>query len=163
MGKGSKQCLKCSKGCGPRSRWCPHCGAGFIVKGVQYPDKNLIESAHTTVEPDDNIQQENEELDKYFVRCTDETEREVLQRYYGEEAKSWDSIDGQYRLRECLQFMGIDVGDKKPYHLLWYNSQLYTWDLCVGKHKFKTVKAAIKHMLKHKAGKVVTRKGLKNA
>ena len=40
MGKrGSKVCSNCQTGnIGVRSGWCPHCGKGFIIKGVQQPD-----------------------------------------------------------------------------------------------------------------------------
>jgi len=47
-----KQCPQCGHWSGIRTKQCPSCGAGFVIRGIRYPDKN-----DTTQPVDDAVHQ----------------------------------------------------------------------------------------------------------
>jgi len=145
MPKGSKLCV-CGKSVGPRSRHCKHCGHGFEIQGVQYPN---VDPA-TLVSPNEarSISAKSENLPylmQFISECTDPDEIQRREKYYGLNSESWDSTCGNFRIRHGETFMGIDP--QAPPYTLMMKCRDGSWDLCPGRHRFRTLPASIKYMI----------------
>ena len=142
---GKKKCKQCGTEVGPRSRHCTHCGHGFLIKGIQYPNVNpatLVSSKEAR-----SISSKSENLPylmNFIVECTDDKENLIREKYYGIDSSTWESICGNFRIRYGPFFMCIKT--MKPFMLLM-KSKDGDWGLCPGKYRFKTIEAAIKYMM----------------
>lgn len=139
MARGEKFCSHCGTRNGPRAWNCSFCGTGFTVKGKVYPDIKVV-ALH-------NVNNAADEKLIAMVRiCEDPHEKNVREKYYGTDSKTFETIDGKFRIRYGAIFMGINIGDDKPYKLMYHKND--SWELVKGKNRFHGLIGAIKFIRK---------------
>lgn len=147
-GRGIKLCKKCGTKNGVRSWHCKSCGTGFLVKGVQHEDIDIVSGRQELQEAKhDGVDYiERRKLLASVRECSDPNEARVITRFYNEEAKTYESLDGKYRIRFGPVFMGVRIDSEldRPYKLM-YRSGI-SWELVPGKNRFKKLVPAIKRM-----------------
>jgi hypothetical protein len=154
MGKrGIKICLKCSKPNGARSLQCASCGCGFIIKGVKYPDLDLvgISAANVVTKKAGKKEEVSFSFDiyeptRYLIECADAQETEARTKNYGPNSKTWNSICGHFRVRYTPEFLGTSIEDSQKYTLFVKIGDL--WRFPKNRTKFSSLKQLIKYMLK---------------
>ena len=161
MARGEKFCPRCGERCGPRSWNCSKCGAGFKVKGVQHPDidPNQRESEIKEARQDGMDRLERRRLLATIQVCDNARETEVRTRYYGKKSKTYESLDGRYRIRFGPIFMGVPIAldDNRPYKLIYNRGG--DWEPVKGRSRFRKLLAAIKHMQRLQNDKGDTEEG----
>lgn len=149
-GRGHKLCPSCKSVVGPRSKNCRSCGTGFLIKGILYPNISP-EQIKIKSKTESSKEKPQINLKDYIEKCTDLNEDSIRTKYYGIHSRSWDSLDGVYRIRFCPEFMGVKNDDGKPYKLLIYKNEV--WNVLRPKSRFTKLKAAVTYMIKHRANK----------
>lgn len=156
--RGKKICTRCKKTNSSRCRNCAHCGYGFIIKGVKYPDLDLIgisaaNAANTintvTKKAGQNTKKEVFDLyepTRYLIECLDKNEYEVRVKNYGPHSKTWDSICGNFRVRYTPEFLGTSIEESQKYTLFVKIGD--SWRFPKNRTKFSSLKQLIKYMLK---------------
>ena len=139
MARGEKFCSKCGGRNGPRSWNCKGCGAGFLVKGTQYPDiEPGVEKPRDAVEKKITEQQ----LLEHFLEVAP-TEKDIMA--WGQKVRVWRSIDEKWMIRKRDRFYGICMDDNEPYSLLYWDETYGMWNIPKpGPYCFKKLKLAIK-------------------
>jgi len=154
MARGEKFCGGCNHRCGPRSWQCPACGKGFIVKGFQHPNITPQERAAEVQDARQGLDRtERKQLMALVQTCRDTHEISVRRKYYGKKSRTWESLDGSYRIRFGPVFLGVSIklDDNKPYRLLYQRNG--EWRPVVGKNRFKKLWVAIRQMARFQNGK----------
>jgi len=153
MGRGRKFCERCHAPNGSRASNCTSCGSGFIIKGERQPD---IDPKIAKLPPAEKQRAKLAEArrkvsEKYWAMVEDEDEQEVRAKYEMG-GRSWRSICGNYRIREQLSFMGIDVvnhEDKCVLLMKKIGDGVHDWEVL---RRFRKPIAAIKYMDREKKG-----------
>lgn len=155
MARGEKFCPKCNERNGPRGWNCTKCGAGFKVKGIQHPD---IDPSNRETEIKEARQDGIDRLERRrllaAVRvCHDAHEKKTREKFYGPKSKTYESLDGRYRIRFGPIFMGVPIAldDNKPYKLSSQRDGM--WEPVKGKNRFRRLFGAIKKMMGLQNGK----------
>lgn len=143
MAKGSKTCKACGTPNGPRSFICKHCRTAFSFA----KDKNKCVSVNTKSTESVTVKQKLNLLD-VVKRCTDTHELSILNKHY-KRGRTWESVDGNYRIRYAPFFMGVSckLEDDKPFKVLFKHNG-YWEPLDEEKNRFKRLRSAIKKIKK---------------
>ena len=157
MAKGNKICPACGTNNGPRSWNCKSCGKGFIVKGIQMPDVTPGGVPIMTAIVPVPIKRSRINASGVIKRCQDPHELKILRKYGSPRARSWDSLDGHYRIRYMPSFMGVSakLEDGKSFRLLQRigpgeYEPVHVESEDDKKHRFRKLKSAVKSLIKMK-------------
>lgn len=136
--KGAKTCPKCSKSVGPRSAVCKYCNHDFGLKKkvATLPTNPALKQPRGNQAAISQLPVVHE--------CICEHEICSLEKYYGKDAKSWETEDGVYRIRYYTTFMGVTIDEGSPYHLLKRKGNDYRPFPKIDGNYFQTLKSALK-------------------
>lgn len=153
MARGKKTCKSCGKTSGPRSWSCKSCGAGFIVKGVQKPNRDMdvtVNTARCDADKPDPTQRLWSLVELYSG-----VDEALARKKYGMEGRTWASKCGHYRIREQFTFMGVNMQEHFSKCVYLLKRSVNGWDVVRPKGRFKAPLAAIRRMIKDSNGKKV--------